>query len=316
MARLGVTATAPGFHAADAAGLALEGGAQGGVTLDIGERADGRSLTELREEEARVVLIAPGVYARVPTSEGRVRLLRVARGTATGGVVLHVAIEDDRSHLGRAVIDAPRRASRAIGLALAEPGDRFGPDGYVHRFFDEEELLGEIARSGLAVAARRGPRFWLVAADRTAARPAEKAETFLTEVARAARLRPVVDAGRARDTPHVTVGAMRALGRRSARVRGPIGRARLRRAIGWVDALGPGGANCYRRTLLELALDGGAARETVVFGLDVGSTGHVAFEGREDRTFDVSFAIHASTPDDLDVRGDPAEGRYKECDTS
>ena len=52
-----------------------------------------------------------------------------------------------------------------------------------------------------------------------------------------------------------------------------------------------GGASCYRRILLESALDAGAARETVVFGLDVGSTGHVAFEDREERAFDVSFAI-------------------------
>jgi hypothetical protein len=85
---------------------------------------------------------------------------------------------------------------------------------------------------------------------------------------------------------------MRARGA-TATARGPIGRARLRRAIGWVDALAPGGANCYRRALLEIALDAGAARETVVFGLDVGRTGHIAFEDREERTFDVSFAVPA-----------------------
>lgn len=37
-------------------------------------------------------------------------------------------------------------------------------------------------------------------------------------------------------------------------------RARLRRAIAWLDARCPGGPNCYRRALLEIALDRDAAR--------------------------------------------------------
>jgi hypothetical protein len=49
--------------------------------------------------------------------------------------------------------------------------------------------------------------------------------------------------------------------------------------------------NCYRRTLVELALDAGAAHETLVFGLDVGKTGHVAFKDREDVAFDVTFEV-------------------------
>src|SRR5947209_14505709 len=36
---------------------------------------------------------------------------------------------------------------------------------------------------------------------------------------------------------------------------------RLRRAIGWVDARMPGGANCNRRALLEISLDSGAAAD-------------------------------------------------------
>ena len=69
-------------------------------------------------------------------------------------------------------------------------------------------------------------------------------------------------------------------------------RARLRRAIGWVDAAYPGkGANCFRRVLVEVGLDAGAAEETLVFGLDVGRTGHVAFKDTEDRTFDVAFEV-------------------------
>jgi hypothetical protein len=51
------------------------------------------------------------------------------------------------------------------------------------------------------------------------------------------------------------------------------------------------GPNCFRRTLLELSLDAGAARERIVFGLDVGRTGHVTFKGREDRSFDVVYEL-------------------------
>lgn len=264
-----------------------------GSVLEIDRRDDGRPIDALREDEAAIVRIAEDVYARVPTSEGRVRLLRLARSAAKSSVLLHVAISDDQSHVGRAVIDAPRRALRAAGLPVAEPGDRFGPDHYAHCFFDEEELLGEIARAGLAIAARRGFSFSLVATDPGVEPTVEDADSFALEVARTTRLVPRVDAGRKRETPERIVAAMRARGTKSDKTRGPVGRARLRRAIGWVDALVPGGASCYRRILLELALDAGAARETVVFGLDVGSTGHVAFEGREDRTFDVAFAIRA-----------------------
>lgn len=88
------------------------------------------------------------------------------------------------------------------------------------------------------------------------------------------------------------IADLRRRGRQGHR-RGPIGRARLRRAIAWADARlpFPGGPNCFRRTLCELALDAGAAEETLVFGLDVGKTGHVAFAGAEDRTFDVVFEL-------------------------
>jgi hypothetical protein len=159
----------------------------------------------------------------------------------------------------------------------------------MHCFFDEEALLAEIERAGLAVTRRKGFLFTLVATDPAEERAAEEADSFTVEVARVTRLVRAVDVARKRETPDHVLAAMRARGLATNRRRGPIGRARLRRAIGWVDALG--GASCYRRILLESALDAGAARETVVFGLDVGRTGHVAFEDREERTFDVSFAM-------------------------
>jgi hypothetical protein len=262
---------------------------EGALAIDV--RDDGRPLADLGDDEANNVHIARDVYTRVPTSEGRVTLLRLARSAATQAVTVHVPIADDHSHLGRAVIDAPRTVLRAAGLGLADPGDRFGPGPYAHCFFDEEELLGEIDRAGLQVTSRTGFRFTLRATDPAVERIPEDADSFAMEVARVVRLVRIVDAGRAKKTPEEVLALMRARGTKTERTRGPIGRARLRRAIGWLDALGPGGASCYRRILLESALDAGAARETVVFGLDVGRTGHVAFEDREERTFDVSFAI-------------------------
>lgn len=261
---------------------------------DIERLGEGAALGDLRDGEVGVVRIGRGVYASVPTAAARVSLLESARRAARDDVTLHVVVTGESSHLGRALIDTPRRLMRLARFAAAEPGDRFGPEAFAHCFFDEESLLGEIARAGLTVVDRRGFTLVLRDAERASAggARAERAAAFTVELARVVRAVRAVDSSRRDETPRRAVAAMRARGSRAA-ARGPIGRARLRRAIGWVDALTPPGANCYRRVLLEIALDAGAARETIAFGLDVGSTGHVAFEGREERSFDVSFAFPA-----------------------
>jgi hypothetical protein len=266
----------------------------GASTLEIGssEAIGARTVDELGEREVDVVRLARGVYTSVPTSEARVRLLERARRAARDSVIVHVAVNDEATHVGRAMIDVPRRVLRRAGIEVAEPGDRFGPERYSHCFFDDEALLAEVARAGLAVSERQGFTFVLRPMDAATGGAAENADAFRTELARVVRLVRAVDDRRKTDAPASAVAAMRAIGR-NAKLRGPIGRARLRRAIGWVDALLPGGASCYRRILLEIALDAGAARETIIFGLDVGRTGHVAFENREERPFDVSFAIPA-----------------------
>jgi hypothetical protein len=281
----------------------------------------GQAMETLGATCADVVRVARGVYARVPTAEGRVRLLELAARAARSTVELHVVVSDEKSHLGRLAIDAPRRILRAAGVRVAEPGDRFGLDrsmfgsargAYVHCFFDEEMLLGELRRARLVVAARHGFVFTLRRAEADEERaPDEQAEPVAMELARVLRRVREIDERRQRDAPQRVLADLRASGA-TAKERGPIGRARLRRAIGWVDAMIPGGANCYRRILLELALDAGAARETVVFGLDVGSTGHVAFEDREERSFDVAFAI----PAPLDLQRDPSEEEAPPCDIS
>jgi len=73
--------------------------------------------------------------------------------------------------------------------------------------------------------------------------------------------------------------AVRAARRRGAdaRRRTPRQRQDLRRLIRALDRRWPGGPNCYRRVLLELSVDGGAAREPVTMGLRAtggGGSGH------------------------------------------
>jgi hypothetical protein len=63
--------------------------------------------------------------------------------------------------------------------------------------------------------------------------------------------------------------------------RSPAARIRLKRVIGAVDRRLPGGRNCVRRALLEMALDGGAARERFFAGLQTGGgpgSGHAWLE--------------------------------------
>jgi hypothetical protein len=245
-----------------------------------------RSATgiDLFAEQGRV-RIPKGVYASTPTREARIELLERAASLADR-VLLEVHVDDDRSHVGRIVVDVPRRILRRLGLRVPEPGDRFPDGAFVHLFFDEEPLREEIHSADLDVVEHRGVTWTLG----HGAPPKEDAEPFRREVFRAARIVREVERRRLSDGPEAIVRDYRARGAREKK-RGPIGRARLRRAIGWIDAFFPGGPNCFRRTLLELALDAGAARERLVFGLDVGRTGHVTFKDREDRTFDVVYEL-------------------------
>jgi hypothetical protein len=77
---------------------------------------------------------------------------------------------------------------------------------------------------------------------------------------------PEVEIGRRTQGPKPLLEKLRRRSRRTRR-RDPAARARLRCAIGWVDAHLPGLPNCYRRALLEIALDRGAAAEPLRLGL-------------------------------------------------
>jgi hypothetical protein len=79
---------------------------------------------------------------------------------------------------------------------------------------------------------------------------------------------PGVEWGRRVDGPGPLVARLRERGR-TMRERSPLERERLRKVISAIDGRVPGGPNCYRRALLEMSLDGGAARESLHFGLRV-----------------------------------------------
>jgi hypothetical protein len=109
---------------------------------------------------------------------------------------------------------------------------------------------------------------------------------------------PLIERGRRRSSPAALLGAMRIRGSKRP-VRSAGSQARLARAIRWVDRLGPGGPNCLRRTLLRVALDPAAAREPVVFGLNVtaarepsAAPGHAwVGEAEPSGRFDVEFRV-------------------------
>jgi hypothetical protein len=72
-------------------------------------------------------------------------------------------------------------------------------------------------------------------------------------------------------------------------------RARLQRTIGVVDAFMPGGKNCVRRALIEMSLDGSAARERLLAGLKSGGkpkSGHAWLESHAVReAYDAVIAV-------------------------
>jgi hypothetical protein len=101
----------------------------------------------------------------------------------------------------------------------------------------------------------------------------------LWEMVRVLFAAPRVELHRRRSSLHHAARLIRK--RSSRRLRAPDDRARLRRAISIVDARLPGGPNCVRRALLEMALDRGAANEKLLAGFVSGGgpkSGHAWLE--------------------------------------
>lgn len=78
-------------------------------------------------------------------------------------------------------------------------------------------------------------------------------------------------------------------------VRSSQARQLLRRVISATDRRLPGGGNCVRRALLEIALDGGAAREALCAGFRTGGgpgSGHAWLESEpSNERFDAVIRI-------------------------
>lgn len=121
-----------------------------------------------------------------------------------------------------------------------------------------------------------------------------RAARIVAEIARVIVALPEVEANRRLTSPHRAAQAARRRARR-APVRSADARQRLCRAIALVDRWMPGGGNCLRRSLLEMTLDAGAARERLLAGLKAGGesgSGHAWLESHAvSETYDAVISI-------------------------
>jgi hypothetical protein len=104
-----------------------------------------------------------------------------------------------------------------------------------------------------------------------------------------------VERGRVTRGPKDLVAELRARGK-TRRRRSRVERQRLRRAIRLVDRCFPSGGNCYRRTLIEIAMDAGAASEPLHMGVQAGggpNSGHAWLESWPDGDgcYDAEFIV-------------------------
>jgi hypothetical protein len=117
---------------------------------------------------------------------------------------------------------------------------------------------------------------------------------LVAEIARVLRVFAAVEHDRTRlGTSHAVAAARRRGARAIERTAGD--RECLRRAIGIVDRRVEGG-NCYRRALLEMSLDRGAAREVLYLDLQASGerdSGHARLESwpHDGRQFDATFEL-------------------------
>ncbi len=113
----------------------------------------------------------------------------------------------------------------------------------------------------------------------------------LREVGRVVGVLGCVERARRKRGPKPLVEELRRTGSRAA-PRGEHERRCLRRAVRWVDACL--GGNCYRRVLLEIALDPDAARQPVHFGLKADGdrlAGHAWLGDHETGSYDLTVQL-------------------------
>jgi hypothetical protein len=109
------------------------------------------------------------------------------------------------------------------------------------------------------------------------------------------RAAPLVERGRLRSGPESLLRTLRARGL-AGQPRTDRERRRLARIIRIVDACFPGGGNCYRRSLLEIAVDPVASATPLHLGLRSGGgprSGHAWLGAKTDapQRYDAEFSL-------------------------
>jgi hypothetical protein len=257
-----------------------EGDEHACVVLGADQRIDG-------EGPVSKLVLAPGVYETTQGLSARQSLLARLHSALTnaGELVCYVTVSAEGALPGLLAIDWPRRALSQVGFKLAEPGARRD----AQRFVREIDLLREFAQAGFKRSGRGWNRFVFEKTAPFELEPAPLRARDLVALANAFQwLRTCVET----ESPKALLSLCRASGLQK-RVRTPAERESLAWAACLFDAACPGRRGCYRRTMLQVAVDGGAAREAVVFGLDVGRTGHAWLESEAlaQKPFHVSFRI-------------------------
>jgi hypothetical protein len=115
------------------------------------------------------------------------------------------------------------------------------------------------------------------------------------EVAEVIGLTITLNRARSRRGPKALTSSLRSRAMNVA-ARSPEERARLQRVIRVVDKCFPTGPNCYRRALVEIAMDAGAASEGLHLGLMAAGgrdSGHawLASWPEADRRYDAELVV-------------------------
>ncbi len=266
----GVDVSAPAIDAARARAAALG--------LDIVFTRGSLARLGVPSASFDAVLLASDIFAGTPGRAARIRALREARAAVRPEGVVAFQAELAIGRMRGIRLEAPRVALRALGVNVAERGGqstwRGAPPERVfrHLFRNDVELIDEVEEAGLAWEARLGSHAVARRSERAAS--SEPLPSIAREVARVIRALPLVEHHRRTLGPEPAVTDLRRRGARTTR-RDPAARAQLRSAIALCDRLLPLGGGCFRRALLEVALDAGAAEERFHVALHDKRNGHV-----------------------------------------
>jgi hypothetical protein len=106
--------------------------------------------------------------------------------------------------------------------------------------------------------------------------------SFFSDVRAVLKAAPIVERDRRRLGPAPLLARLRGEAK-AFRERTPAERRRLGQIVSFVDFCMPGGGNCYRRALLQIAVDPQAADDVLRFGLRAHGgpqSGHAWLEGQ------------------------------------